>query len=190
MDSISLPISQLVEDVELEKTTFIFFNQQIALDGPFYLGVELPDIFGDTLALYTNYDGDPDVGNGWEQDSFENWYSYSDVQNSWGIHIDHAIFPVICQSTGINGLSYDDDLLIFPNPADDRIFVSSISSIPQKAIVSLYDFSGKLVSGTQQPGHLPFILNTSLLKEGMYVANVVMNDRVLNRKIIIKRNKD
>ena len=190
LDSISFPISQLVADVEAEKPTLIFFDQQVVLDGPFYLGVELPNIFGDTLALFTNYDGDPDVGNGWEQNSDKNWYSYSDVQNSWGIHVDNAIFPVICQSTGINGLSFVDDLLIFPNPANDRIFISTINSFPQKATVSLYDFAGKLVSGTQQPGQLPLILSTSLLKEGMYVVNVVMNDLVLNRKIIIKHTKD
>jgi len=187
LDSVSVNISGLVDDVESERPTLLFFDEQIALAGPFYLGLELPQIFGDTLALFTNFDDDPDVGNGWEQDAVGGWYSYSD-QNSWGLNIDNAIFPIVCQATGIDDLMVHDQLFVFPNPANDKIFIASNGSIPLKGFISVYDFSGKLVSETKTRVQLPFSINTSSFGEGLYIVSFMLEERVFNLKFVVQHS--
>lgn len=187
LDSANVSISSLVADVEQEKPTLIFFDKQVPLDGPFYLGLVLPQIYGDTLAVFTNYNGDPpDTGNGWEQNAIGEWFSYSDLQNSWGLSVDHAIFPIVCQPTGIGDFSDQDQLFVFPNPADDKIFIASHGSIPLKGLVSVYDFSGKVVSETKTEVHFPFSINTSSFSEGLYVVRLALEDRLFNLKFIIQ----
>mgnify|MGYP000898286063 CR=1 FL=1 len=184
VDSVGVNISDLVADVEQFKPTMIFFESQIALDGPFYLGVVLPQIFGDTLALFTNYDDDPPVGNGWEQNADGSWYSYNDGQ-SWGLNIDNAIFPIVCEATGVEEQVNDPICFVFPNPADDELIVVTDISLHIQAKISLYDVSGQRVMETFQMGQPSVVIHTGHLKNGLYLLKFVTDDKTFSHKVLI-----
>lgn len=188
LDSVGVNISELVADVEQFKPTMIFFDNQVALDGPFYLGVVLPQIFGDTLALFTNYDDDPEFGNGWEQNADDSWFSYTD-QQSWGLNIDHAIFPIVCQSTGLADPADKPLCFVFPNPADNELFVVTDESIPLQGSISLYDISGQRVAEASHTRQSTVIINTGFLSSGLYLLKFVAGDKMFSQKVLIHHSQ-
>ncbi|MFH1319829.1 MAG: PKD domain-containing protein, partial [Bacteroidota bacterium] len=89
----TIPLSDIVNDVNSSSLTHVVFDTPIAISGPFYVGVILPAIAGDTVAIVTNADGDTNPGTSWERWSGGTWYS---VINAWGINIQSGIWPVVC----------------------------------------------------------------------------------------------
>ncbi len=94
-DSATITLRQIAAEVTASYTYFqtisiyVPFNSSVALtDTTFYVGVVLPTIEGDTIALFTNI-VDPGVdGNGWEQLSDGSWASYlTDYTFTYGNNI-------------------------------------------------------------------------------------------------------
>jgi len=185
LKSISIPISSIVQDYEFGRSTLLIFDGPILLDGPFFLGVELPQIYGDTLALHTNIDGDVEIGNGWEQDAEGNWGSYSNTQ--WSLNIDNAIFPVVCQPVGIENPNLEKSLTVFPVPAKDDInFVFKDASIKVRAVY-LFDMTGRLVSGYPMDGSNFGNIDVRSISEGFYFLRFDTSVGMINKKIVVGR---
>ncbi len=181
-----IPISQIVQEVGFGWSTAVFFDDPPALNNSFFLGLELPQAPGDTLVLFTNYDGDTQNGNGWEQHDNGNWYPYSSSQFSWNINVDHAIFPLICQTTGIANHLLDSRLLIYPVPASDQLNVVLLDQHAGEAIVSLIDLTGKIVYEHPNPVPSHLSINVSHLQSGVYMLRFIFDGMILHRKIIIE----
>ena len=121
--------------------TQVFFNLPFQPNGPFYLGVEFPQTGGDTVALFTNSDGDSKTGIGWEQWEDGGWYPYS---YSIGKNLAHAIFPVSCQSVAKVPKVEQNPFLIYPNPSNGKMnLVLESGAINEKEItITVTDISG------------------------------------------------
>jgi PKD repeat protein len=185
LDSVSVPISSIVQDYEFGRSTMLIFDEPLMLDGPFFMGVELPQVYGDTLALFTNIDGDVELGNGWEQDVDGNWQPYTDTQ--WGLDIDNAIFPVVCQPVGIENPYLEESLTIFPVPADDLInFVFTDASIKVNAVF-LFDMTGRQVKEYPMDGNSFGDVNVSALPEGFYFLRFDTSAGFVNKMIVVGR---
>jgi len=183
LDSVSIPISSIVQDYEFGRSTLLIFDEPILLDGPFFLGVELPQIYGDTLAFYTNIDGDVEIGNGWEQNAEGNWQLYSETQ--WSLDIDNAIFPVVCQPVGIENPYLEKNLIVFPVPAKDNIsFVFKDASIKVNAIY-LFDMTGRQVLDNSMGGSNFGDVNLGTLTKGFYFLRFDTSAGVVNRKVVV-----
>ncbi len=74
--------------------TFVQFNPPLTLTSSFYAGVILPSVAGDTLALWSNSDGDTNPGTAWEQWSDNTWHPISSA-DAWSLNISQAIFPIV-----------------------------------------------------------------------------------------------
>lgn len=73
-----------------------------------------------------------------------------------------------------------EGLLIYPNPANDLVHISSASGDIKN--VSIYDLVGKKVLSvsTEQT------VNVSALQAGVYIINVEQNGKTASRKLVIK----
>ncbi len=78
---------------------------------------------------------------------------------------------------GISGLE------IYPNPAHDRVSVSS-QHLPIRS-VKLLDAQGRYLLQNQSPNPYFVTLNTDQLPQGCYFLEVHVQDRILRRKLVI-----
>lgn len=102
LGSTDILIADIANDINNGDLTAVTFSPAINLpaSGEFFLGIEL--FYGpggaipDTVALFSNTDGDSNPGTAWEQFSNGNWFPMSDGVNTWGLDISHLMYPVIC----------------------------------------------------------------------------------------------
>ncbi|MCB0805104.1 MAG: T9SS type A sorting domain-containing protein [Bacteroidales bacterium] len=92
--SSSVLLNEIIQNVGNEELTYIPFLPAVEITGNFYVGVYLPETAGDTLAIWTNTDGDTNPATAWELWDSGEWFNYGD-QNSWQLNVAHAIYPVV-----------------------------------------------------------------------------------------------
>ena len=73
-----------------------------------------------------------------------------------------------------------EGLNIFPNPADDTLYITSNSTLDKN--IQLFDLTGKKVLDATTVSQV----NVSTLKAGIYVAKVTEAGKTATRKVIIK----
>jgi len=85
-------------------------------------------------------------------------------------------------TTGINEIISDEDIQVYPNPADD---VVSIRSPEQIRMVNVFNQSGQIVySGTANSNLYQF--STSDLNAGLYLFRIVTTEGITTRRIIVR----
>jgi len=90
----TLPISQIISDVNNNQYTTVTFPTPVAVTGDFYLGFEVAPTSGVILALYTNEDGQSIPNTAYEQFENQQWVAYT-ANGSWQISISHAISAIM-----------------------------------------------------------------------------------------------
>ena len=78
-------------------------------------------------------------------------------------------------------LEVSDDIKIFPQPAKNVVNISSVNSISS---VSVLDITGKSISNTSFSKNKNNVtIDISILDAGVYLVSVVLNDKVITKKI-------
>jgi hypothetical protein len=72
------------------------------------------------------------------------------------------------------------ELLVYPNPANDEIFITS-NEILQNASIRIFDINGKLVISKQLTQNT---VNISTLAKGAYVLQLSVNDKLTERRFV------
>ncbi|MDR3046037.1 MAG: C25 family cysteine peptidase [Bacteroidales bacterium] len=123
---------------------------------------------------------------------FEYVKDYSVSNGSDCAWIDNIIFPafgtLIPDDTLVNfatdGITEQaiklPEILLYPNPAQDVIQLSSMESI---ASVSVYDLKGSIVMTKSEINNQTLTLNISSLSDGFYLIKIEMTDK----KVVIKK---
>jgi len=186
LDSATVRIQDIVNDVQDLQSTVLFFDNTVTIDNPFFMGIELSQQFGDTLAIYTNTIGDVQVGNGWEQVSSGDWKSYENSIFGW-LHLDHAIYPIICSKTGVGNHLLNDEFIVYPNPAGALIHIVSLDNQCPGATIEILNMGGKLVYSQNSKTGPGVTIDISHLDEGVYILKIQSDQTVVNKKIIISR---
>jgi len=119
--STTIPLNDIFVDVLNEQTTFIPFDNPVVMTSIFYVGVILP-AGTDTLAIFTNIDGDTEPGTAWEKWSNDEWFPYNDSL-SWGFNLAHAIFPIIDADVGIVANFFASSTIF--NPGETISFIDT-----------------------------------------------------------------
>jgi len=90
---------------------------------------------------------------------------------------------VECQTSGIDEFINEDQVLVFPNPASERVSIS----VPVSAEVTLFDIYGKKVklSVVVEPG-IEYVIETGNFENGIYLLNIQNTTTSLTRKIVIE----
>ncbi len=187
LDSTSVLMSEILIDESgtgIYPATIAFFDNWVTIDHDFYMGVELPQTAGDTVALFTNKIDATTNGNGWEQLASGEWQTYK--QGHPGYDIDNAMYPMICQTTGIDNFILEQNIIVYPIPAKDKIYISIFDNNIKDVKLSIVDISGRLVLESQSDISSGSSIDVSNLSEGLYVLRLHTHEGVFNRKIMIK----
>lgn len=94
-----------------------------------------------------------------------------------GFFFDNVYFEGVLETTNFEG----DKFSIYPNPAPGG-FVNIVSENNENKEVLIFDVSGKQILKTVLLGEQ---LNISTLKSGMYLVQIVQDERVINKKLIV-----
>ncbi len=186
--SVTKPISSIVADVTNRQYTYVEFATPVTIPGPFYAGVVLPQIADDTLAIVTNTVGDTQINTAWEENSAEQWFPY-DSDNSWGISLNHAIWPVVGYvATSVDNLPEKKNpyVKVYPNPTSSNIFVD-LSNLENDAELYVYNNFGVLINKYNRNK-----TNSNLVKidftehpAGLYLIQIITQDSKIVKKVLI-----
>ncbi len=90
---------------------------------------------------------------------------------------------VISTSLAVDDLSRNKGILLYPNPATEKVFIRSSGDSVQS--YQIYDLGGKLLQ-SQKVDCRECEVNVSGLTKGVYIISFDMNGQKVSRKIIIK----
>lgn len=112
-----ISLDDIFIDVLNDQTTYVEFENPVVMTPTFYVGAILPTGV-DTVAIYTNEDGDTDPATAWEKWSDGQWVPYDD-EASWGFKMSHAIFPIIDTDVALTANFTASDMAINPGTTVD-----------------------------------------------------------------------
>lgn len=172
-------------DVTNGDLTFVSFTPT-NVTSPFFAGIEFTYAAGDTLAIIHTADGEVNPGTAWEQFDTGVWYAVNS-SSSWGLNIGLAVFPIICESTGINS-PVQDGIVIYPNPTSGQLIIHNSNNTSNPATITITNMVGQTVitrnvasfNGTQY-------VDLSALENGVYFVEVnTGNTKMVNRVVLNK----
>jgi PKD repeat protein len=159
-----IPLNDIFVDVLNDQTTYIEFENPVLLPPTFYLGVILP-AGADTVAIFTNNDGDTSPATAWEQWSTYQWYSYDDDQ-SWGYEMAHAIFPIVDSEILLTAGFYADPTALMPGESSSFYDLSLGDPVSWE-----WNFEGG-TPGTSNDQNPSVVYET----EGLYDVTLIVGD--------------
>lgn len=94
----------------------------------------------------------------------------------------HPVFGSTADFVGVQETALENKFLVYPNPANDKLFIKSAKSIEQKISYSVMDIYGRVI---QSDSSLPEFINVSTFSNGVYFLRIVNNQTVSTNKFII-----
>jgi PKD repeat protein len=181
-------LSTIISHVSGHQMTYIEFPTPIDITGAFYLGVYLPTVPGDTLAILTNKNGQTVPSIAWEQWQNGLWYNYADSL-SWGYNVAHAIFPILCKADfSVEDYGSDPYVLIYPNPASSLIHIDLGPFDYARVEARLYNLVGEVVASLDPVSHHSALeMDISGLPSGIYTMQLRLDDQIVVRKVSVVR---
>lgn len=97
---------------------------------------------------------------------------------------DEKKWPVSVQEINNN----QNNILVYPNPASEKFTIKLNDGVEEKMVVKLFDMTGKSVLEAdyiqlQAPNQ--WVINTSALKNGIYILQVNNGNKVITSKVTI-----
>ncbi|MCF8301704.1 MAG: T9SS type A sorting domain-containing protein [Bacteroidales bacterium] len=183
----NVSVQSIITSIQNEESYYIEFSQQPELTQDFFIGVTLPQTEGDTVVLFTNEQNDAEELIGWEKWDNGSWFAYSDGSDGWGLNIANAIFPVVCESVGIDENPLNDELSVYPNPAGKQLTLIA-GNIGDAELVTLYNLQGQMVRAFENVSlNKPLRINISGLDQGVYFLEISTTKGKVTRKIVKNR---
>ena len=183
-------LSAIVNDVSAKRITSLDFLKPFKFDGPFFLGVMLPDEkTGDTIAFWSTGTDKVTTNTAYIMTSDLKW---SSVQTLWTPNggppfmISNAIYPKICK---LNGFQVNKIVLPFsisPNPSHDVISITGKGTPTENFRYSMIDMNGRVV----KYGNLSFnghqnILDIKGISNGIHLLRLEGTKAIYSTKIIV-----
>jgi hypothetical protein len=144
----------------------------------------LPDPAGTTLFRAWNLNDKDSVKNYWYLQNLYNQNEikvFSFIQDESTSEIYQVVLNKIDFATGINELSpSENQLLVYPNPADDEFYVQPDKPVKGTIRVAIYNELGALVKSVEIPGSADkTVISTSTFPDGIYLIRAVSGTSLL-----------
>lgn len=102
-----------------------------------------------------------------------------------------ALTPVLAEViiTGINQVVNNDNLHLFPNPATDKITITSQKAINSTVNVSIVDVAGRIaqtVSYNNMAAHTQQNIDISKLAKGVYFVKILSDNNEMIEKLVVR----
>lgn len=95
---------------------------------------------------------------------------------------------IICTTTNLNTLSSTSEVIIYPNPTNDKINIRISQQQNETITLKLFDILGKEIPVELTEDNEIVILNTSLLESGLYTLVIYQKKSTQSFKIIKNNN--
>ena len=120
------------------------------------------------------------------QDNFTGFISNSgDPQWGWGkIDAYNAVQQAL--TTGLNQHELQNDFLMYPNPASDKLVIYNKTNYLKEAVVTIYNITGQEVKTEKIKGQNYLEINTTNFSKGVYIIKIQVENKIENRKLIIQ----
>jgi ELWxxDGT repeat protein len=186
----TVTISSIAPDVLAGNETYVQFTTPVTVSGPFFLGIEFSYASGDTVALWSNSDGETNPGTAWEKFSDGTWHAMSET-GTWEINVSQLIRPLMCSpSTEAEEMYSGFSFNVYPNPnsGEFTIDINSTETIPVS--YTIINSVGKEVLRKEirsVSGNQTEQVNLENLASGIYYVILKSGDNIINRKIVIQK---
>lgn len=178
-----IELNTIKSDVANNALSYVSFDPPISLGHPFYAGFRLPTAAGDTIAAWSNEDGNTFPGIAWDKWESGIWVPLSDP-NSWSLNIAMGIHPIVEYQTGLNEVQIAKNLPVYPNPSKGKISID-LSDFTTEMRVELIDMTGNvMVSEVVSPSTSSFEMDLSHQYTGIYFVRVVSSTLIGVQKVI------
>jgi hypothetical protein len=179
----------LINSITEGSITAVTFTNTPTVPTAFYMGIRWTGLAAtDSVALYTNTDGESTPNTAWERWSDNTWYAYDDA-DSWGLSVSHAIFPVLCPTVQSVEETQWEGVSVFPNPTDGNINVYLKLKSNDDVFIRVFNPVGQLItsqtSSNSSGGTYNFDLNSQA--PGLYFVEVNAGNLTKTFKILVAR---
>ncbi len=198
-DNLGLPSDNIVgtstltmqQCTELAQVDYAYFkfDPPVITNKSVYLALKLPQYAGDTLALITTANSQNKVNTGWELNRLNQWYPYSDNNNSWGINVSHLIVLEIGRYVSVSDNKTNDNnniLNVYPNPATNNITFNIKAINPNTGVLFVYDAIGRVLYKTNSFDDNTVKINCSTWDNGFYTAVYTNGTKKSVSKIVVQ----
>jgi len=185
-------IEALVEDPENQQITIATSGQNNrALDGfNIYRSISGDDYqFLTSVPIdmgyvdYSYFDTDVDLQQEYKykvRANYQGEYDFCESESAMNIEGDEDFVSVLI--TAFHQQKNQDRVLVYPNPANSRIYVNSKENINT---LSIYNSSGLLIHNSANLKETKLIINSNNYKPGLYFVLIKTKDNIFVNKIIV-----
>jgi hypothetical protein len=177
----------------ISNMTTVTFATPIQITGPatYFVGVEFSantnNASQDSIAIYTNADGETAVATAYERWANGDWYSMGDA-NAWNKQISLIIMPEVCVSTV--GVEENDQLQaglnVYPNPTNGKVSVNFDESTV--GTIEVFNLVGKKVLVKQLSGtEYKVDLNIEGQSNGVYLVRLKTAKGIVSKKVLLSK---
>jgi hypothetical protein len=97
-----------------------------------------------------------------------------------------------CTTTGINSVIENNELTIYPNPANGKVEINFANNTESNAVLSLININGQTVNAAQthqkNNNQDVFTIDTTTLAAGVYYCKVQVVDKMSIKKLVVLNN--
>jgi hypothetical protein len=184
-------------DIDTNNFNYVPFATPSTFLGDFALVMDVtPLAAGDTVGLVSDKIGDAqNLDFTWHKIG-TNWYVSDQLFSSpaapalgsGGLDLDIAMWPVLCDATGVQEFFNGMKLTTFPNPASDKATIEyALQKDSKDVAVVVYDQTGRKVMekkyDEQAAGSYKVTVEAINLASGMYFYQLKANGSVLTKKL-------
>lgn len=184
----NIKISSIATDVANNSSTLVTFTNPITISTPFYLGIEYTYANGDTVALYTNDDGETPVGTAWDKWNDNTWHAFS-ASNDWNINVSLYVKAIFCptQTTAIKENESISNLLLYPNPSNGKVTITVDLKSQSKLDITVLNTLGEIVQNLSVANTLGgnYELDMTNNAKGIYFVKVNTDKDCLIQQLIL-----
>lgn len=181
----------LINSITEGVLTPVTFNTTPNAPTTLYFGIRWTGLTSsDSIAVYTNTDGDSNPNTAWERFSDNVWHAY-DEQASWGLSVSHYMFPILCPTTpaGVEEETNWEGISVYPNPTGGNINVFIKLKISDDVSIRVFNPMGQLIDSNKTANTLGGTYNFDLSSHanGMYFVEVSAGNTSKTLKVIVNR---
>lgn len=117
------------------------------------------------------------------------WYNFNQPAPDLNDQVEDFTVPAECATLGVNEVKNSKGIAIYPNPVRNEFTIQTPSGVNLSGIttVSVYDFTGKLVSQENINLNKQNTINAEKLINGAYIVKVSNNSIDYTQKIIVSK---
>lgn len=190
-DSVLAMKKVLIKDIPANFYSVITFNPPVEVNGPFFagFGINYPDSNQDGISddrfvvSVAQPRGNQVVYNSLYMQILGQWYS---CLQRFGFSTSTDIRPVACL-VNIEEVMTEMKIKLYPNPASDIVNLDMGELSFQRALVSIFDMTGRKLTEIEPETDGLLTLDISSYKNGLYFVQINFDGKRVTKKLSIQR---